>query len=56
VIFGIIIAFAAGATPAAAAKEYFTDEEIDYLRDAQGIAMRIPAIIRLANMRLVVLS
>src|SRR6187399_1713857 len=42
--------------PASASKEYFTEEEIDYLRDAQGLEMRIPAIIRLANIRLVVLS
>ena len=55
-VFGIITMFAGGSPRAAAAKEYFTDEEIDYLRDAQGLAMRIPAIIRLANMRLVVLS
>jgi hypothetical protein len=41
---------------AGASTEYFTDEEIDYLRDAQGLAMRVPAIIRLANIRLVVLS
>jgi len=45
----------AGLPVAAAAGEYFTDEEIDYLRDAQGIAMRVPAIVRLANIRLVVL-
>jgi hypothetical protein len=37
-------------------REYFTEEEVDYLRDAQGLAMRVPAIIRLANIRLVVLS
>lgn len=44
------------ATTAVASREYFTDEEIDYLRDAQGLALRIPAILRLANIRLVSLS
>jgi hypothetical protein len=39
-------------TPAAS-REFFTDEEIDYLRDAQGLAQRVPAILRLANIRLV---
>lgn len=36
-----------------ASREFFTDEEIDYLRDAQGLAQRVPAILRLANIRLV---
>jgi hypothetical protein len=40
----------------AASGEYFTEEEIDYIRDAQGLAMRIPALLRLANIRLVSLS
>jgi hypothetical protein len=40
----------------AASREYFVDEEIEYLRDAQGIAQRIPALLRLANIRLVSLS
>jgi len=41
---------------AGTSKEYFTEEEVDYLRDAQGLAMRVPALLRLANIRLVVLS
>src|SRR5882672_4715979 len=45
-----------GFTTAAASGEYFTDEEVDYIRDAQGLALRIPAILRLANIRLVSLS
>jgi len=40
----------------AASREYFTDEEIDYLRDAQGLTQRVPALLRLANIRLVSLS
>src|SRR3954465_4747501 len=43
-------------TAPAASREYFIDEEIDYLRDAQGLAQRIPALLRLANIRLVSLS
>jgi Xaa-Pro aminopeptidase len=39
-----------------ASREYFIDEEIDYLRDAQGLAQRVPALLRLANIRLVSLS
>ena len=41
---------------AAAAKEYFIEDEIDYLRQAQGISLRVPALIRLANIRLVTLG
>jgi len=37
-------------------REFFTEEEIDYIRDAQGLALRVPAILRLANIRLVTLS
>ena len=44
------------ASPAPASREYFIDEEIDYLRDAQGLAQRVPALLRLANIRLVSLS
>jgi len=40
----------------AASKEYFIEDEIDYLRQAQGISLRVPALIRLANIRLVTLG
>ena len=54
---GFASALIAITTPApAASREYFTDEEIDYLRDAQGLTQRVPAILRLANIRLVSLS
>src|SRR6266446_3293962 len=47
----------ARAMPAAgAAKEYYVDEEIDYLRDAQGLPLRVSAILKLANIRLVTLG
>jgi len=39
-----------------AASEYFIEEEIDYIREAQGISLRVPAIIQLANIRLVYLG
>jgi tetratricopeptide (TPR) repeat protein len=39
-----------------AAAEFFTYEEIDYIREAQGISLRVPAIIQLANIRLVYLG
>jgi len=39
-----------------AATEYFTDEEIDFIREAQGISLRVPAIIQLANIRFVYLG
>jgi hypothetical protein len=41
---------------AKAAKEYFIEDEIDYIRQAQGISLRVPALIRLANIRLVTLG
>src|SRR3982751_6390603 len=48
--------FALGVVLAAASKEYFIEDEIDYLRQAQGISLRVPALIRLANIRLVILG
>lgn len=53
---GFISALIASPVPAPASREYFIDEEIDYLRDAQGLAQRVPALLRLANIRLVSLS
>ena len=54
ILLAFTTAVAARPTPSpAASREFFTDEEIDYLRDAQGLAQRVPAILRLANIRLV---
>jgi len=53
---GFTSALIASPVPAPASREYFIDEEIDYLRDAQGLAQRVPALLRLANIRLVSLS
>src|SRR6185295_11695364 len=50
-----VVAFTRTAT-AVEAKEFFVDEEIDYLRDAQGVLQRVPAILKLANIRLVTLG
>jgi len=52
----LVAVILSGFTAVAAGREYFTEEEIDYIRDAQGLAMRIPALLRLANIRLVSLS
>jgi len=52
-----LIGFSAlAAVHAGAAKEYFIEDEIDYIRQAQGITLRVPALIRLANIRLVTLG
>jgi hypothetical protein len=53
---GFTSALIASPVPAPASREYYIDEEIDYLRDAQGLAQRVPALLRLANIRLVSLS
>jgi len=53
---GCTSALISSPVPAPASREYFIDEEIDYLRDAQGLAQRVPALLRLANIRLVSLS
>jgi hypothetical protein len=56
ILSGFAITVTANPAPSpAASREFFTDEEIDYLRDAQGLAQRVPAILRLANIRLVAL-
>jgi hypothetical protein len=50
-------AAAAGPMPRAGeTREFFVDEEIDFIRDAQGISMRVPALLKLANIRLVTLG
>ena len=55
-ILGLAGVFTLATVLAAAAKEYFIEDEIDYLRQAQGISLRVPALIRLANIRLVILG
>ena len=55
-ILGLMGVFAISGVLTAASKEYFIEDEIDYLRQAQGISLRVPALIRLANLRLVALG
>ena len=50
------LAVAAATTAAALPKEFFTEEEVDFMRDAQGLSLRIPAIFKLANIRLTYLG
>jgi hypothetical protein len=41
---------------AAPRAEYLTDDELDLIRDAQGLSLRLPAYFKLAEKRLVVLG
>lgn len=43
-------------TVRATGKEFFTDEEVDFIRDAQGLPLRITALLKLANIRMVTLG
>ena len=53
----IVLSLALAALSFASAKtEYFTEDEIDLLRDAQGLSARIPAYFKLAERRLVFLG
>jgi hypothetical protein len=56
--FSLIVLLLAGAPDAAAsaAADYFTDDELDIIRDAQGLKARLPAYFRLAEKRMVVLG
>ena len=49
---GVLLAALAGASPGDAA-EYFTDAEIERIRDAQNIERRIPVFLEIAGVRLV---
>jgi len=50
------VASAVPSRQAGPSKEYFVDEEVDYIRDAQGLSARVSALLKLANIRLVYLS
>ena len=41
---------------AAPKKEYFTEDELDLIRDAQDLSMRVPTYLKLAERRLVFLG
>ena len=44
----VLLLVLVASTSKAATKEYLTDEEIDFIRDAQGLSHRIPALLQLA--------
>ena len=57
VSFSLVLAFSLASPPLAAAKkEYFTEDEIDLIRDAQELNMRVPAYFKLAERRLIFLG
>jgi hypothetical protein len=41
---------------AAAAREYFTEDELDLIRDAQELSARVPVYLKLAERRLIILG
>src|SRR4051794_15208709 len=51
----LIMSFAA-ALSAAPKKEYFTEDELDLIRDAQELNMRVPTYLKLAERRLIFLG
>jgi hypothetical protein len=57
VSFTVILASILATSLVAAAKtDYFTEDEIDLLRDAQGLSLRVPVYIKLAERRLIFLG
>jgi hypothetical protein len=52
----VIAALIASLSLTAAKKDYFTEDEIDLLRDAQGLSARVPAYFKLAERRLIFLG
>jgi hypothetical protein len=57
VSFTIVLASILATSLLAAAKtDYFTEDEIDLLRDAQGLSLRVPVYIKLAERRLIFLG
>jgi hypothetical protein len=56
VSFTVVLASILATSLVAAAKtDYFTEDEIDLLRDAQGLSLRVPVYIKLAERRLIFL-
>src|SRR5215471_18440567 len=54
--FSLILAASLAASLFAAKKEYFTEDEIDLIRDAQELSNRVPAYFKLAERRLIFLG
>src|SRR5215831_20471422 len=53
---GVVVLIVSVALAAAPKKEYFTEDELDVIRDAQELKDRIPAYIELAERRLIILG
>src|SRR5439155_13215171 len=51
-----LLAAGLGSSPATPKKDYFTEDESDLIRDAQELALRVPAYFKLAERRLVFLG
>jgi len=56
VSFSLIVAASVVVSLFAAKKEYFTEDEIDLIRDAQDLTARVPAYFNLAERRLIFLG
>jgi hypothetical protein len=56
VIFAFVAFLGSASLSAAPAQDYLTEDELDLVRDAQEIDLRIPVYVRLAEKRLVVLG
>src|SRR5215475_10107772 len=54
--FLLFLAASLAASLIAAKKEYFTEDEIDLIRDAQDLSARVPAYFKLAERRLIFLG
>jgi len=54
--FSTILAASLAASLFAAKKEYFTEDEIDLIRDAQDLSARVPTYFKLAERRLIFLG
>ena len=52
----LLTVFLAAALHAAPKKEYFTEDELDLIRDAQELNMRVPTYLKLAERRLIFLG
>jgi hypothetical protein len=55
-ILGLLVLTAGGLTGTAQTIDYITDEEVDLIRDAQGLQTRVPALLKLADNRIVALG
>src|SRR6266550_3621575 len=52
----VVAGFSQRSRSSAAKKEYFTEDELDLIRDAQELSARVPAYFKLAERRLIFLG